>query len=65
MEFINEVTPTSQNEPRIEVSVSEDRINEVVVFPYFLQEDYHVFNCFDFNESDDDDLVLFGVGGPA
>jgi|694.fasta_scaffold40819_5 hypothetical protein len=65
MEFINEVTPTSQNEPRIEVSVNEDQINEVLVFPHLTKENYHIFNCFDFNESDDDDLVLFGVGGPA
>lgn len=65
MEFINEVTPTSQNEPRIEVSVNEDQINEVVLFPYLSREEFPIFNCFDFDESDDDDLVLFGVGGPA
>jgi hypothetical protein len=65
MEFINEVTPTSQNEPRISVSVSENQINEVIVFPDFILDREHIFNCFDFDESGDEDLVLFGVGGPA
>jgi hypothetical protein len=65
MEFINEVTPASQNEPRIDVSVSESQINEVIVFPAFSLDREHVFNCFDFHDSDDEDLVLFGVGGPA
>jgi len=58
MEFITTATPAVLNEPRIDVSVNEDQINEIKVYPY-------LFNCFDFDESGDDDLVLFGVGGPA
>jgi len=57
MEFVNKVTPTLLSEPRIEVSINDYQINEIVEFPSF--------NCFDFYESGDDDLVLFGVGGPA
>jgi hypothetical protein len=65
MEFIDEVTPTSQNEPRIKVSIDENQINEIVTFPYYLRKDLSIFKCFGFDESDYDDLVLFGVGGPA
>ena len=62
MEFINEASQTSQNEPRKKQLLKREQA--------FLRiEDFH-YSIIDENEesqfkSEDDDLALFGVGGPA
>lgn len=62
MEFINEVGQTSQNEPRKKQLLEEDlqplNIEDFQFSIYFesMQSQF---------ESEDDDLALFGVGGPA
>ena len=62
MVFINEVGQTSQNEPRKKQLLEREQ-------QFLNVEDFH-FSIFYESlrsqfESEDDDLALFGVGGPA
>lgn len=62
MEFINEECQTSLNEPRMQQLLEQEQLTLLVgklPIPISLNE---VENPF---ESEDDDLALFGVGGPA
>lgn len=57
MEFINEVGPTSSSEPRKEELLYTGNLIDNSIFDALLEDDLY--------ESDDHDLALFGVGGPA
>lgn len=57
MVFINEVGPTSSNEPRREELLYTGNLVDNTFFDVLLEDDLY--------ESDDQDLALFGVGGPA
>lgn len=57
MEFINEVGPTSSSEPRKEELLYTGNLIDNSIFDTLLEDDLY--------ESDDHDLALFGVGGPA
>ena len=62
MEFINEVGQTSQNEPRKKQLLKREQqplIIEDFQFSIYFESMQSQF------ESEDDDLALFGVGGPA
>lgn len=62
MEFINEVGPTSLNEPRKEQLLEQEHsFLTIDDLPITIGLEQIVFPF----ESEDDDLALFGVGGPA
>jgi hypothetical protein len=57
MVFINEVGPTSSSEPRREELLYTGSLIDSTIFDVLLEDDLY--------ESEDQDLALFGVGGPA
>lgn len=62
MEFINEASLTSLNEPRKKQLLEQEQLNLVIEnLPISINLEL-IENPF---ESEDDDLALFGVGGPA
>jgi hypothetical protein len=62
MEFINEANSASLNEPRKEQLLEQEHfISQLGGLPITLA----MGEIVDPFESEDDDLALFGVGGPA
>jgi len=57
MESINEVSLSSLNDPRKEELLNNSQLIDNTIGVIWEEMNYY--------ESEDDDLVLFGVGGPA
>ena len=57
MESINEVSLSSLNDPRKEELLNNSKLIDNTIGGIWEEMNYY--------ESEDDDLVLFGVGGPA